>query len=132
MTVFKNREMMEEIFSEIWNELILETELGRTLRDKSISVLYKITDLGMVMYIDENGAIFGNAAETKKAVITESMSSETAHKLWLKKLNMPDAMASQQIRAKGSATKLLQILPLLERVREVYPKYCIKYDLPMD
>ena len=132
MAIFKNKEMMEEIFGEIWNQLICETELGRKLRDNGISILYKITDPDMVMYIDANGAIFGKAAEAKTPDITESMSSDTAHKFWLKKLDMPKALASHQIKAKGSATKLLRLIPLLSLVQEVYPEYCRKYKLPLD
>lgn len=65
MTAFKNKAMMEEIFGEILNELIRRTELGRQMKDNGISILYKVTDFDMVMYIDEHGAVFGKDAEKK-------------------------------------------------------------------
>ena len=132
MAVFKNREMMEKIFEEIFNEIMLETELGIKLKQDSISVLYKITDPDVSMYIDGNGVIFGKAAEAKRPAISENMSGDTAHNFWLKKLDLPKALASRQIRAKGSATKLLRLLPLLRVVQEVYPEYCRQHNLPMD
>ena len=132
MAAFKNKAMMEKIFGEILNELIRRTELGRQMKDNGISILYKITDLDMLMYIDGYGAVFGKAAETKTPVITNSMSSDTAHKFWLNKIDLPRALASGQIKARGSATKLLQLLPLLSIVKEIYPEYCRKYNLPLD
>lgn len=123
---------MEKIFGEILNELIRRTELGRQMKDNGISILYKITDLDMVMYIDEHGAVFGKDAEKKRPVITNRMSSGTAHKFWLNKIDMLRALASHQIKARGSATKMLRLLPLLSIVKEVNPTYCTKYNLPME
>lgn len=132
MAVFKNKEMMKEIFDEIWNDLILETELGWKLRDYRISILYKITDPDMTMYIDWNGAVFGEAAKARKPAIIQRMSSNTAHNFLLRKIDMTNAVATHQIKARGAVTKLLQLLPLLALVQEKYPAYCRKYDLPMN
>jgi len=132
MAVFKNKEMMKEIFGEIWNRQILETELSSQLRDNDISILYKITDPDMTIYIDGDGVTFDKAAETKTPAIIESLSGDTAHKFWLGKLDMTNALATKQIRARGSVTKLLRLLPLLKRVQKVYPEYCRKYELPMN
>ena len=132
MAVFRNRETMEEIYAEIWNQLTRETEIGLKMKEAGISIRFRFTDPDMMMYIDENGALFGKAAEAKKPVITESMSSDTAHRFWLKKIDMTKALASHQIKAKGSATRMLRLLPLLSFVQEVYPTYCRKYNLPME
>ena len=132
MAVFKNRATMEEIYGEIWSHLIHETDLGQKFSDQGISILCRIIDPDMMMYIDQNGALFGIAAEAKRSVITINMSSDIAHMFWLNKIDMPTALASHQIKAKGSATKLLQLLPLLSKVQEVYPKYCRKYNLPLE
>ena len=132
MAVFKNRETMEMIYGEIWNQLIRETEIGLKMKEAGINILFRFIDPDMVMYIDENGALFGEAAESQRAVITESMSGDTAHRFWLNKIDMTTALASHQIKAKGSATKMLQLLPLLSIVHEAYPAYCRKYNLPME
>lgn len=132
MAVFKNREMMEKIYAEIWSQLIRETEIGLKMKEGGISILFRFTDPDMVVYIDEKGALFGEAAEAQRAAITESMSGDTAHRFWLNKIDMTRALASHQIKAKGSATKMLQLLPLLSTVQEAYPAYCRKYALPME
>ena len=132
MAVFKNRETMERIHGEFWNQLIRETEIGLKMKEAGINILFRFTDPDMVMYIDENGALFGEAAEARRPVITESMSGDTAHRFWLNKIDMTRALASHQIKAKGSATKMLQLLPLLSIVQEAYPAYCRKYNLLME
>lgn len=132
MAVFQNRETMERIHGEIWNQLIRESNIGLKMKEAGINILFRFTDPDMVMFIDDNGARFGEAAEAQVPVITESMSGDTAHRFWLNKIDMPRALASHQIKAKGSATKMLQLLPLLSIVQEVYPAYCKKYDLPLE
>lgn len=123
---------MEEIFGDMWNHAIQNTRLGRELKENNISILFKITDPDMTMFIDEDGAIFGKAAEARRAVITESMSGDTAHRFWLKKIEMTKALATEEIRARGSATKLIQLMPLFSLVQAVYPEFCRKYSLPLE
>ena len=132
MAVFKNAAMMEEIFGEIWTRLINEEGLGEKLKENNLSVLYRIHDPEMVMYLDFEGVLFGKEAEAKKPTVVESMDSDIVHKFWLKKLNVPKALALRQIKAKGPVTKLLQLLPLLKPAQEIYPEYCKKYNLPME
>jgi len=132
MAVFNDKETMEVIYTEIWTQLTRETDIGLKMKEAGISILFRFTDPDMVMYIDENGALFGEAAEAQRPVITESLSGDTAHRFWLNKIDITRALASHQIKAKGSATKMLQLLPLLSIVQEVYPAYCRKYNLPME
>lgn len=132
MAVFKDTATMEEIFGEIWNRLIHEEGLGQKLKENNLSVLYRIHDPDMVMYLDAEGVLFGKAAEAKTPTVVESMSSEIVHQFWLKKLNVPKALALRQIKAKGPVTKLLQLMPLLKPAQEVYPEYCKKFNLPME
>jgi len=132
MAVFKNRETMEMLFGEIWDHLIRETDIGLKMKKAGINILFRFTDPDMVMYIDEKGALFGETAEAQQPVIMESLSGDTAHRFWLNKIDMARALASDQIKAKGSAVKMLQLLPLLKQVKDIYPVYCRKYNLPVD
>ena len=132
MAVFKSRKEMEEIFGEMWNHAIQNTRLGRELKENNISILFKMTDPDMTMFVDEGGAVFAKAAEARTAVITGRMSGDTAHKFWLNKLQMASALATDQIRARGSATKLIQLLPLFRFVQEAYPAVCRKHNIPLE
>ena len=132
MPVFKDVEKMKEMYGDLWNKMIKETEFGKKLKESGMTILFRVSDPEAVMYVDENGAVFGKEAEAKVPVVTMVMSSDTAHKYWLKKVNVPMALALRQIKAKGPVTKVLQILPLLKPGQELYPEYCKKYGLPMD
>ena len=132
MPVFKDVEKMKEMYGELWNKMIKETEFGKKLKDAEMTILFRVSDPEAVMYVDEHGAVFGKEAEAKVPVVTMVMSSDTAHKYWLKKVNVPMALALRQIKAKGPVNKVLQILPLLKPGQELYPEYCKKYDLPTD
>lgn len=131
MTVFKDTAMMEEIFGEIWGKLIHEGDLGQKLKNSNLSVLFRIHEPELAMYLDENGVLFGKEAEARTPTVIQSMNGDIVHQFWLKSLNVPKALALRQIKAKGPVTKLLQLMPLLRPAQEVYPEYCRKYDLPL-
>jgi putative sterol carrier protein len=130
MAIFKNREIVEKMFGEIWSKMVHETEFGPDLKKNDISIFFTVKDPEVVMYVDENGPLFGDDAKAKTPVVTMAMSGDNVHKFWLRKLNITKAMALLQIRTKGPITKVLQILPLLKPGQEMYPEYCEKYELP--
>lgn len=68
----------------------------------------------------------------QQAVITMELSGETVHKFWLKKVNLPVALATRKIKSKGPIPEVLKILPYLKPVYELYPSYCEKYGLSVD
>ena len=132
MSVFKDKETTEELFGGLWTKMINETEFGPQLKKSGITILFVVKDPDIVMFVDENGPLFGDEAKAKIPVVTMQMNGDTVHKYWLKKVNIPKALAMRQIKAKGPVNKVLQILPLLKPGQELYPEYCKKYDLPMD
>lgn len=85
----------------------------------------------MVMFVDENGPLFGTKAANKTPMITMQMKGDIAHKFWLRGLNLPKAMAFGQIVVKGPVHKIFELLPLMEPAQDVYPEYCRKYNLPI-
>ncbi|KQC09517.1 MAG: hypothetical protein APR62_14115 [Smithella sp. SDB] len=132
MAIFKDVPMVKEIFGDLWGKMIKDTEFGPKIKEGNISVLFIINDPNIVMYVDANGPIFDAEAEAKTALVTLKMDGDTVHKFWLRKVNVPKALALRQIRAKGPVGTILQLLPLLKPGQEIYPEYCKKYNLPMD
>ncbi len=130
MPVFKDKETMEEMFGEIWTKLIKETEFGSNLESNGISIFFVVNDPDVVMYVDENGPLFGDEAKAKVPVVTMKMSADNVHKFWLNQINIPKALALRHIKAKGPVSKVLQVIPLLKPGKAMYPEYCKKYDLP--
>jgi len=132
MAIFKDKTVMEDLFGEIWIKMINETPFGSNLKEGDLSLFFVIEDPEVVMYVDVNGPLFGEAAQAKTPVVTMKMSGDTVHKFWLKQINVPKALALRQIKAKGPVGKILQILPLLKPGFAIYPDYCKKYNLPLD
>ena len=132
MPVFQDRAMMEEMFGDIWTKMVTETEFGQKLKENGITIYFVVNDPDVVMFVDETGPLFGDEAKAKTPVVTMKMSADNVHKFWLKKLNIPKALALRHIKAKGPVGKVLQIIPLLKPGQAMYPEYCEKYNLPTD
>lgn len=111
--------------------MIDEFKFGEMLKENGITLLFKVTEPDIVMFVDENGPLFGAEAEAKTPVITMKMKGDTVHKFWLKDLNVPMALALRQVVAKGPVNKILQLLPLMKPGMAIYPEYCEKYNLPI-
>lgn len=132
MPVFKAKGLVEEMFGEIWNKMVHETDFGPKLKENGISIFFVVNDPDVFMYVDENGPVFGEQAKTKVPVVTMKMSADNVHKFWLNKLNIPKALALRHIKAKGPVGKVLQIIPLLKTGKAMYPDYCEKFNLPVN
>ncbi len=132
MPLFKDAALAQELFGDLWAKMIAETEFGKELKEAEITILFVVHDPDLSMYVDENGPLFGEEAQAKTPVVTMKMSLDTAHWFWLKKVNIPKALALRNIKAKGPVGKVLKILPLLKPGQEMYPDYCKKYGLPTE
>jgi putative sterol carrier protein len=131
MTVFKDKEQMMGMLTELWSYVIKETECGPKLKEYEINIKYIIKDPNGYLFVDHDEVITGDEAN-KDAVITMELSSETVHQFWLKKIKLPVALATRKIKSKGPIPKVLKILPYLKPVYEHYPRFCEKHGIPID
>jgi putative sterol carrier protein len=132
MAIFNDVKLVKELFGELWMELIEKTEFGPSVRENNLSVLFVIKDPDVFMYIDGNAVKWDVEAKNMEAVVTMSMSGDTVHKFWLKKLNIPVALATRQVKTKGPIPKVLKLMPLLKPGYARYEGYCKKYNLPTE
>jgi putative sterol carrier protein len=123
------KETAEQLFGDLWTKMV-EGEFGQKIKENEISIKYEIHDPEMTMYVDHTGCCFDEEAKPKAAVVLMKMSLDTAHKFWMKNLNVPKALALRQIKAKGPIGKVLQLLPLLKPGQAMYPDYCKKFNVP--
>ncbi len=130
MAIFTEKVALE-LFGDLWKRMIKEGVFGKELKEKGITILFVVNDPDVVMYVDENGPLFGAEAQKKTPLVTMKMSGDSVHKFWLNQLNIPKALALRQVIAKGPVNKVLQVLPLLKPGKEMYPEYCKKYNLPV-
>lgn len=130
MAAFNETELMYEVLGDLWNYVIRETEFGPKLKEYGITYKFVISDPTGYVFVSHDKVITGNEAN-QDAVITMELSADTVHDFWLKKVNLPVALATRKIKSKGPIPKVLKILPYLKPVYELYPKYCEKHGIAM-
>lgn len=57
-----------------------------------------------------------------EADATLKMSTDTAHKFWLGKLNLIKALTSGEIESEGSVPRMLKLLPVIKPAFKIYPE----------
>jgi len=132
MPVFKDVSVVKDIFGDLWSTMIKKTDFGPKMKESNISVLYIVSNPDVAMYVDGDTVKWDEEAKNMNATITMTMSADTVHKFWLKKLNLPKALATRQIKTKGPVPKILKLLPFLKPGYPLYKEYCKKYNLPTE
>ncbi len=123
------KETAVELFGDLWTKM-LEGEFGQKLKENDMTIKFEVHDPELTMFVDDVACCFDDEAKAKDAVVLMKMSLDTAHKFWLKDLNVPKALALRQIKAKGPIGKVLSLLPLLKPGQAMYPDYCKKFNVP--
>ena len=123
--VFKDPAKAKEFYKAFWTDLI--NELGSQV---DISMLFVVKDPDFMVYVDSSGVKIDDEIGDVKADIQFTLAVDTAHKFWLKELSLPKALATRQVRTKGSLPKVMKLLPLLKPAYARYREYCVKYNLP--
>ena len=123
------KETAVELFGDLWTKM-LEGEFGQKLKENEMTIKFEVHDPELTMFVDDTACCFDDEAKAKDAVVLMKMSLDTAHKFWLKDLNVPKALALRHIKAKGPIGKVLSLLPLLKPGQAMYPDYCKKFNVP--
>ena len=131
MPAFKDSEQMLNMFKDLWSQIVFETEFGQKLKEYEISYKFIIKEPDGYLWVNHEEVIVGNEAN-RDGVITMELSGDTAHAFWLKKINLPVALATRKIKSRGPIPKVLKILPFLKPVYEEYPKYCRMHGVSID
>ncbi|MBW1849465.1 MAG: hypothetical protein JRJ27_20620, partial [Deltaproteobacteria bacterium] len=113
-----------KILSTLWDRIFETPEIVASVSGVKIIVKFRFDDLGAEFFIDTSGETPryywdpGNDAPFDVEMI---QSSENSHKFWMEDLNVPLAIASRKIIAKGSVPKALKLLPALKPAFSLYP-----------
>ena len=123
MNFFKDKEELQAILSELWDRILSDAALVSSLSTVKILVEFDFKDLATSLFIDNRGetpCYFWDKKE--KADVMMILSSDTAHLFWMESLNVPLALGSRKIIAKGSIQKALKLLPALKPAFALYPR----------
>lgn len=128
--VYADKAQAIGLYTDFFGQLFETTPFLAKLKEKSISVMYVFPDIDVYMSIDADGLKWDNEAKESEPTVTMTMNSETVHKYWLKKVNLPMALLKGDIKTEGPFPKIMELLPLLKKGYEIYPKFCEKYNIP--
>jgi len=128
MGVFKDTDQMYQVLGELWTGLLDHPESGPKMKGAGLTVKYNLREPEGILWITPDGVKTGY--QELKADVEMNLTSDTAHKFWLKQVSLPVAMAKRLITSKGSLDKVMKLLPLLGPNYENYPGLCDKYGLP--
>ena len=124
MGLFTKEEMVN-VLSALWDKIFNTPEIMQSLGKEKLIVKFRFNDLDMEFFIDNTGEhprYFWNPEENSAFDVEMILSSESSHKFWLEDLNIPLAIASRKIVAKGSVPKALKLIPALKPAFALYPE----------
>ena len=132
MAVFKSAEKMYEILGGLFEDALNDPVSGPKFKDSGVIIKFNITDPDGTLWVDAaNMKVFGGPSDLKPKV-EMTLSGDSCHDFWLKKLTLPVALAKGKIKAKGAMPTILKLLPLLKPVHAAYPEISRKNNLPVD
>lgn len=121
---FSDVNLAIEVFVETFRRAAERPDIAGMVADLNQLVYFDYTqdDPAASFHMDTRGGQLqvaaGAAADRPDVTIITSL--DNAHKSWSNKLNPVVAMATGQIKAKGSATALLKLAPVLKHLGPIY------------
>ncbi|MCJ7773081.1 MAG: hypothetical protein MUP22_08115, partial [Desulfobacterales bacterium] len=106
-----------KILSTLWDRIFETPEIIASVSSVKIIVKFRFSDLGTDFFIDNSGdapRYYWDPGDDAPFDVEMIQSSENSHKFWMEDLNVPLAIASRKIIAKGSVQKALKLLPALK------------------
>jgi hypothetical protein len=123
MAYFKDAQEVYDTIGKLFVELAADEELGPKFRKANTIVRYEHRDpdspITVRLQEDEPTDVDFGDSEMEPEVVM-SMEADTAHRFWLGRVNVTEALARGQIKASGPVAKILKLVPL---TKPVYPRY---------
>lgn len=129
MAIYQSREEFQDILSKLWDMILSKPEISEAVAGEKLVVRFRYTDFKTDFYIDLTGdqpAYYWDPDNEAVVDVDMILSSETSHKFWMEQLNVPLAIASRKIIAKGSIQKALKLLPALKPAFPLYPELLVQ------
>ena len=133
MAYFKDANECEEVlggFFKMISEKVkggdeMLTGIVNALKEKGLIIKFIWKEPEMTLILDPNQDPFGVLIndDSIDPVATFTLTSDTAHEFWHGKVKLARALTTKKIVAKGPIPKVLKLLPIIEPLYEVYPKY---------
>ena len=123
MPYFKDAEDVYRHLGRLFEDIIADEELAARLKatDTVVQIRMRRPDSQLTLRALEAEDLLVDFGVTElRPEVVLAMDADTAHRLWLGKVNVTVALARGQISARGPVAKILKIVPLVEPVRARY------------
>lgn len=130
MPVFENTEKMYEVLGTLFRQLLADEEFRPKFLQSGISLYFNIDQPSGELWVSDEGEVICGPADIKPTV-SMTLSGDTCHNFWTKKVTMPVALAKGLIKVKGPMPKVLKLLPLLKPAYKAYPDVATKCGIPV-
>ncbi|MEW6532512.1 MAG: dehydrogenase E1 component subunit alpha/beta [Thermodesulfobacteriota bacterium] len=125
MPVYKSAQEFEDILTALWTRIFASPEIMQGLEGEKLIVKFQFSDFQQELFIDSTGdkpELRWNPGEHAPFDVEMILASDTSHKFWMQDLNVPLAIGTRKIVAKGSVQKALKLIPALKPAFALYPE----------
>jgi len=130
MAVFQTTDQMYDVLGSLFKNLLSDPGFGPKFKQENINIHFIINDPEGEIWVTPKEVICGQA--DLPAQVEMSLSGDTCHLFWQKKINLPIALAKGKIKAKGSMPKIMKLLPMLKPAYGMYPELAQSKGIPLD
>ena len=123
MPYFKDEDEVYRYIGGIFTEVLADPELGQEFADTEVVMGLHFTGPDSHLVIDSPGRKVYTGTECDAAPtpnIEMFMTSDISHQFWLGNVNVSQALAKGQMRAKGPVPTILKLVPIASKV---FPRY---------
>lgn len=124
MSAFTSTDELQKTMVELWNQIKNDPSMSEKLLSSKLIVQFHYRDPDGRITIDcsdgQQFIIYGGETKVKPQV-EMSMKADIAHEFWLGKVNVPVAILTGKMMAKGPVNKALALLPVIRPAYEMYP-----------
>ncbi len=121
---YANSEELETIMVELWRQIGLDPIMSEKIRNSKLIIQFRYEQPEGVVTIDchdgENFIVSAGPTSTKP-IVEMSMKADIAHDFWLGKVNVPLALLTGKIMARGPVNRALALLPVIKPASGLYP-----------
>ncbi len=122
MPTFRDTEQFYKIMDATFRRVQQTPEVARALRAGNLVVRFRYHDPEAEITVDltRDPITWTFGPSDQPADVEMSQSGDTSHLFWLGRLNVPRAIATRQVVARGSVPKALALLPAVRPVFDLY------------
>ncbi len=126
MATYQSAEEFIEVLSEVADQ-VKNSPAAKSLQEASLVVAFVYRHPDFVVLMDGRSPTHDGSymsmtfhQDLPEADVSFESSADVGHQFWSGHMDIPNALARGQVKAKGAITKALKLIPLLPPLYDVY------------